>query len=117
VLVRGVLGEAGDFISRVLFARGSEYVDLSCCFGLGWWSGENIRWRTSSLQERRLADLTLDVHGLLIDLQLRLCDLGLVVFAIALRGCLGSLTHMSALPLPQALKLHNIRFPSLRFTW
>lgn len=53
--------------------------------------GRNIRWRTSCLQEGGLADNTLDIHSLLVNLKLRLCDLGLVVLAIALRGCLCSL--------------------------
>ena len=61
-----------------------------------WWGkrgeeGGNIRRRTSSLQESRLADITLNIHSLLIDLQLRLSDFGLFILAIALRRCLGSL--------------------------
>lgn len=58
----------------------------------------NIRRRTSSLQESRLADITLNIHSLLIDLQLRLSDLGLFVLAIALRRCLGSLFILVSLP-------------------
>jgi len=49
--------------------------------------------RTSSLQESRLADLALDIHSLLIDLELRLCDLGIFVLAITLGGCLRTVSH------------------------
>jgi len=47
-----------------------------------------------SLQEGRLADIALDVFGLLVDLELRLCDFGVLVLAITLGGCLGSVSHL-----------------------
>lgn len=56
-------------------------------------SGWNVRRCTSSLQERRLADDTLDVHSLLVDLELRLGDFGVFVLAVALGCCLRSLVH------------------------
>lgn len=49
--------------------------------------------RTSSLQKGRLADIALDIHGLLVDFELRLGDLDVLVFAVALRCCLGSVSH------------------------
>lgn len=52
---------------------------------------KNIRRRTSSLQESRLADLTLDILGLFIDLKLRLCDLSVFVLAVTLGCCLCAL--------------------------
>lgn len=52
---------------------------------------KRLRWSACSLQERRLADIALDVLGLLVLLQLRLCDFGVFVLAITLGCCLGSL--------------------------
>jgi len=49
--------------------------------------------RTSRLQERRLADIALDVLGLLVDLELRLGDFGVFVLAIALGCGFGSVSH------------------------
>jgi hypothetical protein len=51
----------------------------------------NIRRRTRRLQECRLADVALDVLGLLVDFQLRLGDFRVFGIAFPLRGCLGSL--------------------------
>jgi hypothetical protein len=46
------------------------------------------------LEERRPADLALDVASLRIDFELRLGRLGLVLVALALLLCLGSVTHV-----------------------
>jgi hypothetical protein len=56
---------------------------------------KDVRRPTSCLQESRLADITLDVLGLLVDLQLRLCWLGVLVLAIPLGRCFGSLCSVS----------------------
>jgi hypothetical protein len=45
---------------------------------------EHIRRRTSCLQESGLAGKTLDIFGLLVNLQLRLGHFGIFVFAIPL---------------------------------
>jgi len=50
-------------------------------------------WAASSLEERRLADLTLDILSLLVDLELRLGDFDVFVLAIALGCCLCSVSH------------------------
>jgi hypothetical protein len=44
----------------------------------------HIRRSTGGLQKSRLADIALDIPGLLVDLQLRLCDFSIFVFAIPL---------------------------------
>lgn len=51
--------------------------------------------RTGSLEKSALADVALDIHSLLVDLQLGLCDLGVLVLAVALGGCLCSVSHLS----------------------
>lgn len=63
-------------------------------------TGKDVRRATSCLQESRLADITLDVLGLLVDLQLRLCWLGVFVLAIPLGRCFGSLCVLASLQLP-----------------
>jgi len=50
-------------------------------------------WGSSGLQECRLADLTLDILCLLVDFELRLGDFGIFVLAIALGGCLCTVSH------------------------
>jgi hypothetical protein len=57
------------------------------------WVG-SVRWGARSLQERGLADDTLDVHGFLVDLELRLGDDLGVALAVALRGCFCSLVRL-----------------------
>jgi len=49
---------------------------------------------TGGLQERGLAGDALDIHSLLVGLELRLCDFGVLVLAITLGGCLGSVSHL-----------------------
>jgi hypothetical protein len=80
--------------------------------------GGNVRRCTSSLQESRLADVALDVHGLLIDLELRLSHLVVFVLAITLRRCLGSLFILSASRIARLFaKAIYSRFPSWRLIW
>jgi len=54
-----------------------------------------IRRRTACFQEGRFADNALDVHSLLVDLQLRLGHLSIISLAIPLRGCFCSLLLIS----------------------
>jgi hypothetical protein len=81
VLVRSVFGKAGEIISavgRVDFCEGDK-------------RRRHIRRSTGRLQKGGFADIALDIFGLLVDLQLRLGCFGIFVFAIPLRGGLGSL--------------------------
>jgi hypothetical protein len=52
---------------------------------------KNLRRTPRSLQKSTLADLTLDILCLLVDLELGLGDLGVFVFAVSLGGCFCSL--------------------------
>ena len=93
MLVGGVLGEAVDCKCQLSDHR--PLLSGSCrrCRSTG---EAHIRRRTSSLQKGRLADIALDIHGLLVDFELRLGHLDVLVFAVALRCCLGSLLTSSA---------------------
>lgn len=51
-----------------------------------------LRRSPSRLQERRFADIALDILRLLIDFELRLGDFTVFCVALALRGCFGSLS-------------------------
>ena len=82
VLVRSVFGKAGEIISAV------GRVDF-CVREIR--EGGHIRRSTGRLQKGGFADIALDIFGLLVDLQLRLGCFGIFVFAIPLRGGLGSL--------------------------
>ena len=58
--------------------------------GVGVWQG-NVRRRSGGLQESCLANLTLNVHGLLVDFGLGFGDLDVGSLAVALGCCFGSL--------------------------
>jgi hypothetical protein len=78
VLIGSVFSEAvttsDQHILFLPFYAIAEFSFLSN--GIERWRGEgrrgDIRRRTGRLQESRLADLALDVHSFLVDLQLRL---------------------------------------------
>jgi hypothetical protein len=66
-----------------LLSSSKEQIKSSLCL--------NLRRTPRSLQKGTLADLTLDILCLLVDLELGFGDFGVFVFAVALGGCFCSL--------------------------
>lgn len=60
-------------------------------FRAGFKKEEDLRRSPRSLQKSTLANVALNILSLLINLQLRLCRLGFIIFAVALRCCFRSL--------------------------
>ena len=71
----------------------------------------NSRRTTGGFQESGFADSALDIFGLLVDFELRLCDFNIFVLAIPLGSCFGALEESQLAAWLGEKCVVSLRFP------